>query len=800
MYNKQIQNNSWLSAIYLNFVFFIFVVMYNKKKIYFYKFAKRATFALIIVIVLLYIWGDNVNFEKRFAPVIYSKEGKIMSAGISEDQQWRIACENKMPDKLATSIRLFEDQYFYYHPGVNIGSILKAIKNNINAGHIVRGGSTITMQLARIYYGNRKRTYWQKIKEILLSFALELRFSKDKILNLYGQYAPFGGNIIGYDAASRFYYDKKPGLLSWSEAVTLAVLPNAPSDIYPGKGQRVLLEKRDRLLKKLLDKSIIDSLTYRLSLRENVPVRKNNFPDLTPHLLPLLSGTNTKTNSYITTIDYSLQKEASRVINRYNKRYSSLGIDNMAVLILRNDGTVASYVANTNCQSKECGSKVDIIRSERSPGSILKPFLYGACLDAGIITRRSLLMDIPSFYNGFSPKNYDRKFRGIVRVDKALTQSLNVPAVNLLAKYGIDAFLSDLKKLKIAHSAKTADYYGLSLILGGSEVRMWDIGRAYMNMVRVAMKKKPIDITLTKGEKNKILDDDFPISTAASWQILDMLKGVNRPEEQDGWQYFSGQHSISWKTGTSYGYRDAWSVGVTKDYTVVIWVGNADGEGRKGLTGIKKAAPVLFSVFDLLPISEKTEEPLNAFKPKKVCKASGYTSTGACEKEVIAFVPKNSHNLPLCKFHKLLTVDETGKYLVPPNCNVKNAGQKSFFILNPIANSYFKKFKGKEFLYPPVFPGCETVKSKIGIIYPPENAEILLPKDIDNTKRKLICSASTSSDVDSLYWFLDNEIISITKESHKVVVNADTGVHKITILAPTGTSITHTFKIITNKS
>ena len=719
-----------------------------------------------------------------------------MTAGISKDQQWRIACKGQMPAKLATAIRLFEDQYFYYHPGVNVISLVKALKSNVKAGRIVRGGSTLTMQLARIYYKNQKRTYLQKIKEILLAFAIELRYSKDQILNLYGQYAPFGGNIIGYCAASRFYYDKNPDLLSWSEAVTLAVLPNAPSDIYPGRGQKILIKKRNGLLKKLLDKKIVDSLTYRLSIRQKVPVRKNNFPNLTPHLLPLLSEINKDDNKYITTIDFSLQKGATRVVNNYSTRYSARGIDNMAVLILRNTGEVAAYVANSKCQSKECGSKVDIIRSDRSPGSILKPFLYGACLDAGIITRQSLLMDIPSFYNGFSPKNYDRKFRGIVKVDDALTQSLNVPAVNLLAKYGIDAFLNDLEKMKIANQGKTADYYGLSLILGGSEVTMWDIGRAYMNLARISMKKKAIDITFLKENKKEPVVDDFPISTGAAWQILDILKGVNRPEEQDGWQYFSGQHTVSWKTGTSYGYRDAWSVGVTKDYTVVIWVGNADGEGVKGLTGIKKAAPVLFSIFDLLPVSEEIEEPLNAFKPKNICSESGFTATDACESKDNVYVPKNSHNLPLCRFHRLLTVDESERYTVPAGCNLENTKQKSFFILNPIANSYYKKYRGKEYLSPPVYPGCEVEKSRIAILYPPQNAEILLPKDIDNTKRHLICSAATSTGVDSLFWFLDDEIISVTRSQHKIEIDAGIGNHKITILAPSGTSKTHIFKIV----
>lgn len=768
------------------------------KKIQFSRLLKFLLVLIVVTFIFLFIWINNISFEERFAPVVYSKEGKIMSAQVAADQQWRIYCTEKLPEKLETSIRLFEDQYFYMHPGINIGSLFKAAIQNLKTGKIVRGGSTLTMQIARLYFGNTKRTYLQKIKEIFLALAIEIKYSKKEIIRLYGQYAPFGGNIIGYCGASWFYYGKEPSLLSWSESVTLAVLPNAPSNIYPGKGQKLLIKKRNKLLKKLLEKDIIDSLTYSLSLKQSLPVKKNNFPSLTPHLIPYLVNKVDKKakNQFITTIDISLQEQTNKIVNKYSKRYSARGIDNLAVLILRNNGTIASYVANSSCQTNDCGSKVDIIRSHRSPGSILKPFLYAMSIDGGLITRKSLLYDIPSFYNGFSPKNYDRRFRGIVPADDALTKSLNVPAVNLLADYGIDAFLNGLTQLGFNNINKDADHYGLSLILGGCEVSMLEIGQAYVNMVRVAQKKEPIVVSILKDNEIKDKIDKFPISPAASWLVFDMLKGVNRPVEQDGWQFFTNQHRISWKTGTSYGYRDAWSVGVNNDYTVVVWVGNADGEGRKGLTGIKKAAPVLFSIFDLLPISEEIEEPINRFKQKKVCKTSGYTATDACNETEMQFVPENSHNLPICKFHRIINVDLTEKYQVNISCD-KNIEykQKSYFTLNPMVNKYYKKFSGKNYLIPPMYPDCSTIDERIDIVYPPNNSVLLLPKDIDNTKRKLICSASSSSGIDSLFWFFDDELINITKGIHKIDIEAGIGQHSITILSPNGTTRKHLFAV-----
>ena len=753
---------------------------------------------VILGILLFYFVGYKVVFNRDFAPVVYAKDGTILAASVAKDGQWRIYCADKIPDKLATCIRLFEDRYFYYHPGVNPVALLEAARDNYKAGHIVRGGSTLTMQLARLYYHHSKRTYWQKLKEILLAFGLEMRYSKKEILQLYGQYAPFGGNIIGYEAASRLYYGKAPEALSWGESALLAVLPNAPSNIYPGKGQATLIRKRDSLLKRLLEHGWIDSLGYHLALKEGVPTRKHRFPGLAPHLLSYFkqSGNNTF-NKFRTTLDPFLQSKTVQTVQQFANRYSGQGIDNLAVLVMRSSGSIAAYVANSNCSSEQCGSHVDIIRSLRSPGSILKPFLYGCCLDAGFITTKSLLKDIPVFYNGFSPKNYDHKFRGIVPAKEALTRSLNVPAVNLFYRYGVDAFLEDLHGVGMRHLDQKADHYGLSLILGGCEVTMLEVATAYTNLLRTAEKKTSIRPHILQSSSDSSVMESFPISAAACSQILDILQGVNRPSSRNGWQYFVHQKPISWKTGTSYGYRDAWAAGVTKEYTVVVWVGNADGEGRKGLTGIDKAAPVLFSIFDLLPATSEVSKPYNEYKEKRICSSSGFAASPSCPKTEMTYVPEHAGPLPICTFHCKLYVDATETYRIKKPCNrYIPSHERSYFILDPIVDSYYKKYTGQSYSLPPIHPDCNTGESqRLHIIYPPPYADILLPKDVDESVKKLVCVAAASESVDSLYWFVDGDIVQVNRKPFKLELELAEGKHNLTVVTPDGSSVTHYFKI-----
>jgi len=747
----------------------------------------------VILISYLFYLSSTLHFDERYAHLLLA-DGEIIHAQVSEDEQWRILCEGDLPEKLATTLKLFEDQYFDYHPGVNPVSIINAARDNYRAGRTVRGGSTITMQLARIIEGNQRRTYRQKLREIGIAFALELTMNKAEILRAYAQHAPYGGNTIGYCAAALRYYDKSADQLSWTESATLSVLPNAPGKIYPGRSQAILVRKRNFLLDKLLANALIDSVTHRLSVLEDLPQQSHQFASLSPHLLQQMKKEEPKTFNHHTTIDASLQCNTVRILSQYQADYlESTDVKNMAALILRQDGSIAAYVANVAC-GQDCGADVDLLRSQRSPGSTLKPLLYGMAIDQGMITPQSLLEDIPIFYNGYSPVNFDKTHRGVVVAEEALTTSLNIPAVNLLQTYGTHPFLADLRQMGLTTMKKSADHYGLSLILGGSEVQPLELATTYCNLYRIARGQMPITAHHSKNGKNR-RSNYFPMSGGSAYLTLQMLKGVNRPESEDGWQYFDSRQEVAWKTGTSFGLRDAWSVGCTKDYTVLVWVGNADGQGKAGLTGIKKAAPILFDLFKLLPESTPDQIATGKLQDKKVCSVSGYSPTEACHQTTTIKMPIATDNIPLCQYHEMLTLDASGQYQVYQEC-ADAVQHQSVFSLNPIVNSYYRKTSGTSHAPPPYKPGCAQATDVVKIIYPKPNVEILLPTDLDEKKELLISKALASETVDSLYWFLDDELVTVTQDRHELSLDLSPGAHRLTVVSNDGAEESREFVVV----
>ena len=582
------------------------------------NFIKKNRIKSVVLFVLLvaYIFClPKQLFKDPTATVITSNTSILLGAQIAKDGQWRFPESDSIPEKFKTCIIAFEDEYFYKHPGFNPISIFKAIKQNISSGKVKRGGSTITQQVIRLSRKGQSRTYIEKLKEMILATRLELKYSKEKILTLYASHAPFGGNVIGIDAASWRYFNRNANDLSWAESATLAVLPNAPSLIYPGKNQKRLFEKRNRLLKKLLDNQTIDQLTYNLSIAEGLPQKPYALPQIAPHLLQTISKTN-KGERIQTTINKQLQEQVNTIVSNHYNTLKQNEIYNISVLVLDvKTRQVLSYVGNAPTDKKHQNS-VDIVTKPRSTGSILKPFLYAAMLDAGDILPNTLVADIPTQFGNYTPQNFNKEFDGAVPAKRALSRSLNVPAVRMLQEFGLDRFHHYLKALNLKDITYNANHYGLSLILGGAESNLWDLCKSYAAFSSTInhfndtsseyfsnefceptyFASKTIDFG-TKSTEKTLFD------AASIYLTYQSLKEVNRPEGDDNWEFFDNSKQIAWKTGTSYGFRDAWAIGSTKDYVVGVWVGNADGEGRPGLVGVQAAAPILFDVFHLLPNS-----------------------------------------------------------------------------------------------------------------------------------------------------------------------------------------------------
>lgn len=534
-------------------------------------------------------------FHEPYSTVLEDDKGELLSAAIASDGQWRFPEVNAVPQKFSTALVLFEDKRFRNHPGVDILSLSRSIKQNILQGKVVSGGSTISMQVIRLSRRGKPRNLFQKLVEIVLATRLELRYTKDEILSMYASHAPFGGNVVGLEAACWRYFGRDPNELSWGEASLLAVLPNAPSLIHPGKNRDRLKAKRDLLLDKLQRAGKIDASTCSLSKDEPIPEKPQSLPHNARHLLARAANEGHAGQKIKSTITALLQLRVQQIINDHHQRLKGNQIFNAAALVVEvRTGNIVAYVGNTDVKEKGRYSEaVDVVMARRSTGSILKPFLFAAMLDAGKILPHTLLPDVPTVINGFSPKNFSKDYDGAVSADKALIRSLNIPAVHMLRNYRYEKFHSLLSNMGMTTLSHPPDHYGLSLILGGAEGTLWDITGMYASMARTLtnyfsrLGKNRYDrkdfhaLNYFNGSNNEqeqiqslpSLEESSWLSAASIYQTFDALKEVYRPGEESGWRYFNSSKKIAWKTGTSFGFRDAWAVGVTPHYVVGVWVG-----------------------------------------------------------------------------------------------------------------------------------------------------------------------------------------------------------------------------------
>jgi penicillin-binding protein 1C len=775
----------------------------------YFKRNKIKTTLVFVSLIVYFFCLPRQLFNDPTATVITSKSNELLGAIIAGDGQWRFPESDSIPEKFKVCILQFEDEYFYKHPGFNPVSIFKALKQNLSSGSVKRGGSTITQQVIRLSRKGQSRTYLEKIKELILATRLEFRLSKDDILNLYASHAPFGGNVVGIDAAAWRYFNRNAEDLSWAESATLAVLPNAPSLIYPGKNQKRLLDKRNRLLKKLLDNKTIDALTYQLSVAEGLPQKPYPLPQIAPHLLQKVAKENTG-KRVKTTLNISLQQQGNSIVKQHYNRLKQNEIYNISVLVLDvNTREVLTYIGNSPTD-KAHQKNVDIIDKPRSTGSILKPFLYASMLDAGDLLPNTLVADVPTQFGSYQPENFNKSYDGAVHANEALSRSLNVPAVRMLQDFGLDRFYNYLKQLQLKDLKYNANHYGLSLVLGGAESNLWDLCKSYAAMASTLNHfnanssqyftnefTQPIYNSNKSVDFGKLVNEKTIFDAASIYLTLESMKQVNRPESDESWEYYDSSQDIAWKTGTSFGFRDAWAIGTTKDYVVGVWIGNADGEGRPGLVGVQTAAPILFDMFDVLPKSDWFSKPYDEMLEVNICKQSGYRASSICDDTELRYIQINGQKTDPCPFHRLVHLDSSEQFQVNASCEaVSNINTKSWFILPPLHAYYFKNKNPFYKTVPPFRSDCAaTLISSMEFIYPNQQSTIFLPKDFDGNTNDLILKVAHSKPELELYWYLDDQFIGSTKDIHDMAVLPSEGEHLITVVDALGNEIKHKITI-----
>ena len=675
-------------------------------------------------------------------------------------------------------------------------SIGRAAYQNLKAGRVISGGSTITMQTIRLARNN-PRTFSEKFIEMIWATRLEFRYSKEKILSLYVSHAPFGGNVVGLDAAAWRYFGHSADDLSWAEAAMLAVLPNSPAMIHLSKSRQALLDKRNRLLTRLHTKGVLDDSSYELALSEPLPQEPKPLPQIAPHLTDYFYQTRNG-NYSVSTIDRGIQLQIEELIERWNGEFSRSDIRNIAILVIDvQKNQPIAYCGNVHFNKTNSGNQVDIIRSPRSTGSILKPFLYYAMLQEGSILPHTLLPDIPININGFAPQNFSQQFEGAVPASEALARSLNIPTVTMLQRYGVPKFYNFLKQTGISTLTRPASHYGLSLILGGAEGTLWDITCAYTDMARCLKGLDKTDCSLLLSDSAHNASSVVPTSSfspCAVWQTFEAIKEVNRPEEID-WRTIPSMQTIAWKTGTSYGFRDAWAVGVTPRYAVGVWVGNATGEGKPGLVGARTAGPVMFDVFNLLPSSPWFVRPSEGFVDAEVCHLSGHLKGRFCEETDTILILPAGLKTEACPYHHRINLSADGTQRIYESCiNTEATIQKNWFTLPPVWEWYYKQRHPEYKTLPPFKPGCgEDILRPMQFVYPTMNARIFLPRQMDGSKSQLTFELVHSVPKATVYWHLDNNYLAETQDFHKISLLPSSGKHTMTAVDNEGNTVSVTF-------
>lgn len=751
-------------------------------------------------------------FRAPLSTVVEASDGSLLGARIAGDGQWRFPPSENVPEKFEKSLLTFEDNWFYYHPGINPVSIFRAFLYNIKAGEIISGGSTITMQVARISRGNRPRSYPEKFMEMLSALKLELFRSKKKILNLYASNAPFGGNTVGLEAAAWRYTGKSSADLTWADAAALAILPNSPALVFPGRNQDRLKIRRDVLLQRLYEKKYIDSVTLILSIDEPLPGSPKPLPAKAQHLTDHFFMANPG-KMIRTTIDPALQERATEILNSHQKELTGNYIFNSACLIIEVEtGNVLVYVGNSTLDDAGShGGDVDIIHSLRSTGSILKPVLYAGMQQSGDILPNTLIADVPTRFPGFSPKNFDMSYSGAVSAASALSQSLNIPAVKMLQKYNPEMFLDLLHRTGFTSFRKPADYYGLSLILGGGETSLWELTGVYASLSRVLNRyntsKKyykedyhsPV-LILKKGNSTKPIEEpDPPLSASSIWLTYEALQKVNRPESESGWQYFSSSPDLAWKTGTSFGFRDGWAVGTTPRYVVGVWVGNATGEGRPGLTGITAAAPLMFDLVNLMGSGTWFRSPDEEMTMIKVCSRSGFRAGTDCPETIDIPSCLNGLRSEVCPYHQIIHLNKSKTLQVTSECMPPaDIINESWFVLPPAMEYYYRQKHPEYKALPPVAPGCMAGKTipVMEFIYPTAGIKIFIPRDQTGELTRVIAEVAHRNPAKKIFWHLDKTYAGTTRFIHQLEIFAGSGNHVLTAVDEDGNTIRCGFVVI----
>ena len=742
---------SWIRGVLIAFVFDVFVFM-----------------ILNVIFPLPY--------QDDFSQIVKSSEGKIMYSNLNSTDKWRFETNlNEITPTLRKTIIFKEDKYFYYHFGINPIAVARAFFSNLISDKRTSGASTITMQVARMIE-RKKRNYSNKLIEMFRAIQLEISYSKEEILQMYLNLVPYGGNIEGVKTAAYFYLNQKPEALSLAQITVLSIIPNYPNIINSPDFQDLYV-KRNQWLKRFEQSGLFDSKTIADALNEPITLTRQIRPITAPHLSLRSCYSNPGKTEIETTIKSEIQSKAEELVKNYIQPLVYNNISNASVMVIDNrKNEVVAYVGSSDFFNGAHQGEVDGVKSIRSPGSTLKPLLYGLAIDYGLITPKMKLIDVPITFGGYTPGNYDEKCRGMVTVEQALALSLNIPAVWLLNEVGVENFINALIRCGFKQIAKDRKKLGLSAILGGCGVRLEELTNLFSMFANGGLYQKATYIKgQQKGKPIRIL------SEAAVYMITEILTKAERPDFPSNWAMNANTPKVAWKTGTSYGRRDAWSIGYNREYTIGVWVGNFDGRGTPELTGANIATPLLFQLFNAIDISQANQwfAPPKTIDYREVCSESGLIPEDFCTDLIIdAYIPGVSPNQRCNHLIEVYTnADESISYCknCQPDKNVKRNLYRNF---PPQVIAFFEEENIPYKKIPPHNENCTRIFTQNAPIITSisDGLEYIL---ITGEKQKLMLKASTENSVKQVWWYVNDKILSVAKADEKVFFVPPSGNLKI---------------------
>lgn len=733
------------------------------------KFKKAPKFALILGLLAVFLSASFVYFEfsvkslqngfkSRYSKVLFDKDEQILSTFINDEEQWHLEADF-IPQKLKNAVIEYEDKRFYSHFGVDFAALFRAFVKNLIKDK-KSGASTISMQVIKLYERD-ERTYLNKMSEIIKAIKLENNLEKDEILRLYLNNAPYGGNLVGFLSAILFYFDKNPEDLSWSEAALLAVLPNAPGLMNLEKNKTKLKEKRNKLLRKLYDKGYFDEDILTLALSEPLPEFKTR-KNVAPHLaLQLLNDTQKQA---ISSLDKKLQSKFEQKAKEFGDKIARQGIHNLAIMLMDTKSRkVLAYVGSQDFYDEKNLGQINGVVAKRSVGSVLKPFLYALSIDEGLICGDSLLVDVPTFFSNFNPQNANKKYYGLIKAKFALQKSLNVPFVSLLQSYGYEKFFYELKNF-VGFDDDDYAKYGLSLILGTKEMSLEELMKLYAGLANYGQIG---EISYLKDENLSKTQTMF--SKGSAYLTLEAMRELTRV----GLEEFNQKDKIvSWKTGTSYGRKDAWALGATPSYVLGVWVGNFTGEANANLYGVSVAGELFFELLNLLENVNEEFSISDDLKRLKIDSVTGYRYDLPVDFSYTLY-PKDANALRSSPYLKKVYEFE-GKELDSRDRNFKNATQSIKLDLPVQVLAFLKEARVNL-----------TNRQNVKILYPTQNVHIVMSKDL-HRKNPLIVKVANLRD-ETLFWYLNKSVIYEGKDTSRML-DLKAGKYELFIISQSGQS------------